>query len=217
MDRAGRRENTRPVTGLNRYWPSLLAADTSIADRLTELYDEPHRGYHNRQHLAEVFARIDLILAAEPETAVDRDAVLLAAWFHDAVYDHDGDNEKRSATLAERELATVDAPPLLIAEVVRLVRLTKTHQVIGSDVAGQVLCDADLGILAADEARYTEYTQGVRREYRHVADEDFRKGRARILRDLLAAPTLFHTGFAKQHWENLARANVEHELIELEV
>lgn len=217
------------MNGLSRYWPSLLAAHTNLRDRLAELYDEPHRGYHNRKHLLEVLERIDLMLAdlrleAEPDTELDRDAVLLAAWFHDAVYDtgrntgHDvgADNEEQSATLAARELAAVDAPALLIGEVVRLVRLTKTHQVTGNDLAGQVLCDADLAILAADVQRYGEYTHGVRREYAHVGDENFRKGRARILRELLAMPTLFNTSFAKQHWENLARANVERELIELE-
>lgn len=208
------------MSGLSRYWPSLLDAYTNVRNMLVEVYDEPHRGYHNRQHLAEMFARIDLILAAEPALAIDRDAVLLAAWFHDAVYDtvHNvgGGNEERSATLAERELGTVNMPPPLIEEVVRLVRLTKTHDVATDDLNGQVLCDADLGILAADEQRYAEYTQGVRREYAHVGDEDFRQGRARILRDLLAMPALFNTSFAKQHWENSAHANVARELVELE-
>lgn len=204
------------MSGLSRYWPSSLAVHTGVRDRLAEAYAEPHRGYHNLQHLAEVFTRIDQLLAADREAAVDRDALLLAAWFHDAVYDRDGGNERRSADLAEQELAMPDVSPLLVKEVVRLVRLTETHRVTASDLAGQVLCDADLAVLAADQQRYFEYTHGVRREYAEVSDEDFRRGRARILRDLLAAPTLFNTSFAKQHWENLARANVEHELIELE-
>ena len=204
------------MTGLSRHWPSLLAEHTGVRDRLAEAYAEPHRGYHNLLHLAEVFARIDQLLEAERDIAIDRDALLLAAWFHDAVYDRDGDNERRSADLAARELAMPDVSPLLVKEVVRLVRLTETHRVTANDLAGQVLCDADLAVLAADKSRYVEYTHGVRREYADVSDEDFRRGRARILRDLLAAPTLFNTGFAKQHWEDLARANVEHELIELE-
>jgi len=204
------------VTELNRYWPSLVGAQTGVRDRLTARYDEPHRRYHNRRHLAEVFARIDLILADEPDIAVNRDAVLLAAWFHDAVYDRDGDNEERSAALAERELGGAGVGRPLIDEVRRLVLLTTTHRVARDDLSGQVLCDADLGILAADEERYGEYTREVRREYQHVSDEDFRSGRARILRDLLEAPTLFNTTFAKQDWENRARANIARELTTLE-
>lgn len=204
------------MTGLSRYWPSSLAAATSVRDRLTVAYGDPRRAYHNRQHLAEVFARIDLILAAEPDAAVDRDAVLLAAWFHDAVYDHDGDNEERSATVAERELTGAGASPELVAEVARLVRLTATHRVQPDDPGGRLLCDADLGILAADEQRYEEYARGVRREYQHVSDADFRAGRARVLRGLLDAPDLFGTSFGRQQWEERSRANVLRELARLE-
>ncbi len=68
-------------------------------------------------------------------------------------------------------------------------RLTATHRPADDDHAGQVLCDADLGILAADPARYASYTAGVRREYAHVPDADFAAGRAAVLRDLLAKPT----------------------------
>ena len=44
---------------------------------------EPQRAYHDLAHLAEVLERVDL-LAAEADQP---DAVRLAAWFHDAVYD----------------------------------------------------------------------------------------------------------------------------------
>ena len=75
-----------------------------------------------------------------------REPVLLAAWFHDAVYDGQGDDEERSARLAV--LARRLGP--WADEVARLVRLTATHRPADDDHAGQVLCDADLGILAAD-------------------------------------------------------------------
>ena len=78
-----------------------------------------------------------------------------------------------------------------------------------------MLCDADLGILAADPARYASYAAGVRREHAHVPDADFAAGRAAILRDLLAKPTLFHTPTARSRWEHRARANVTREIEQL--
>ena len=72
-----------------------------------------------------------------------------------------------------------------------------------------------LGILGADPDRYTSYTRGVRREYAHLPDADFTAGRAAVLRDLLAKPTLFHTDQARERWEARARANVEAELARL--
>jgi len=95
------------------------------------------------------------------------------------------------------------------------VRLTEAHRPADDDVDGCVLSDADLAILAASRERYEEYAADVRREYAHVPDPDFRTGRAAVLRDLLAKPHLFHTAYAREHWEAAARANVERELATL--
>lgn len=210
------RWHTLPVTDLRRHWPDLLAGCTTIMNRLVEAYGDPRRGYHDRRHLEEVLERVAEILDAEGEQQIDRDAVVLAAWFHDAVYEGRDDDEARSATLAERELATVAVPPLLVEEVARLVRLTADHRAAPDDRPGQVLCDADLAILAAGPDRYSEYVHGVRQEYAHVGDEDFRTGRARVLRALVDSGPIFRTRYARDHWEDLARANVERELATLE-
>ena len=188
---------------LDRFWPPWL--DDDLRGRLEAAYDDPGRGYHDRLHLTEVLQHVEELTAANDP---DRDAIVLAAWFHDAVYDGRGDDEERSARLAEDALA--GAP--LVAEVGRLVRLTATHRPAGDDRAGQVLCDADLAILAADDDRYAAYVRGVRTEYAHVSDADFAAGRAAVLRDLLAKPTLFHTEAARARWEQRARANVAAEL-----
>jgi predicted metal-dependent HD superfamily phosphohydrolase len=196
-------------------WPDWLAGHAQARKQLVEAYADPGRGYHDLQHLREVLERIDEILAADGD-GVDRDAVLLAAWFHDAVYDSAGNLEERSAVLAEQVLARTEASDALVDEVARLVRLTATHQPEEADLNGQVLCDSDLAILAADAPRYREYVDGVRREYAHVDDDAFRAGRAAILHELEAKPTLFHTGYARKHWETAARENLSRELTELE-
>jgi len=75
-----------------------------------------------------------------------------------------------------------------------------------------VLCDADLAILAAAPDRYDAYLAGVRRDYAHVSDPDFAAGRTAVLRDLAARPRLFHTPYAREHWEPAARQNLAREL-----
>jgi predicted metal-dependent HD superfamily phosphohydrolase len=187
-----------PLTGYDEVRAGLVAA-----------YADPARDYHDLRHLEEVLVHVDELLACgEP---ANRDAVLLAAWFHDAVYHGDGQDEERSAVLAEEQLA---GHPLA-AEVARLVRLTATHRPEDDDSEGQVLCDADLAILAAGPQRYREYVDGVRREHAHVSEADFVAGRAAVLRDLLAKPTLFHTRAGREHFEERARANVADELEQL--
>lgn len=193
---------------LARWWP--LPDRDDLRERLCAAYDDPARGYHDLRHLAEVLQRIDELVPAGHPT---RDALLLAAWFHDAVYEGSmaEDNEERSARLAERELAGTPH----VDQVARLVRLTAGHRPADDDLDGQLLCDADLAILAAGPERYDDYTAGVRAEYAAVPERAFREGRRLVLEDLLAKDTLFHTPAARERWEDRARANVLAEIEEL--
>lgn len=193
-------------------WP--LPGARAVGARLVAAYAHPERGYHDSQHLQEVLARIHELSAQAVE--FDRMAVVLAAWFHDSVYDGQPDAEKRSAALAAEMLTSV-VDPEVIDEVVRLVLVTEQHRPDDEDLNGAALSDADLAILAAPAERYDEYAEAVRREYAHVPDELFAQARAEILRDLLAKPHLFHTAHARSAWEATARANVERELAVLEL
>ncbi|OIJ69826.1 hypothetical protein [Streptomyces mangrovisoli] len=179
------------------------------ADDLLRRWQEPQRRYHTLTHLTAVLDHIDVL----EEYADDVDAVRLAAWFHDAVYLPDrSENEERSARLAERALPEAGVPDATTAEVARLVRLTVTHDPADDDRDGQVLCDADLAILAAPPTAYAAYTAAVREEYGFVPDDAFRAGRSDVLRQLLALPRLFRTPYGAAEWEATARWNIAAEL-----
>lgn len=179
------------------------------ADNLLARWAEPQRRYHTTAHLAAVLDHIDVL----EEHAEEPDLVRLAAWFHDAVYAPDrSENEERSARLAERALQESGLTPAATAEVARLVRLTVTHDPADGDHNGETLCDADLAILAAAPDAYAAYAAAVREEYAFVPDEDFRAGRAAVLRQLLALPRLFRTPHGAAAWEGPARENLATEL-----
>lgn len=170
---------------------------------------EPQRRYHTLDHLVAVLARTTELTAY----AEDPDTVALAAWFHDAVYRPDrGDNEERSAALALRALPEAGLDEARTAEVARLVRLTVTHDPAAGDRNGEVLCDADLAVLAGAPADYAAYAAAVREEYAFVPDEEFRVRRSDVLRRLLALDRLFRTPYAHESWEAVARRNVTTEL-----
>lgn len=188
-------------------WP--LSAGASVRDELLAAYADPERGYHDTTHLAEVLARVDEL--AGSGLSFDQTSVRLAAWFHDAVYDGERDAEERSAAWAEEALTGL-VDDAVVAEVVRLVRLTETHRPEDDDVNGCVLSDADLGILAAAPARYATYVADVRTEYAHLDEATFAAGRRAVLEDLLTKPRLFHTAYALAQWEDAARANCAAEL-----
>jgi predicted metal-dependent HD superfamily phosphohydrolase len=188
-------------------WPLPGARD--LGTQLVASYAHPDRGYHDTRHLAEVLERLHELAGHDED--FDRMAVVLAAWFHDSVYDAQPDAERRSAAWAAEAL-TAHVEPELVDEVVRLVLITEHHRPADDDRNGCTLSDADLAILAAPRERYDEYVAAVRREWAHLSDSEFAAGRAQILRDLLAKPHLFQTAYARTAWEAAARANVEAEL-----
>nr|WP_107906061.1 hypothetical protein [Streptomyces chartreusis] len=189
--------------------PLAAPAPTPYADALLTRWQEPQRRYHTLAHLTAVLDRVDELAGY----ADDPDVVRLAAWFHDAVYLPDrSENEERSARLAERALTEAGVPADRTAEVARLVRLTVTHDPAPNDRDGQVLCDADLAILAAPPSAYASYTAAVREEYHFVPSDAFREGRAAILRQLLDLPSLFRTPHGRKEWEATARYNLAGEL-----
>ena len=206
------------VSDLSHAWRAALPASappgavSRALDDLLARWNEPHRHYHTAEHLANVLA----VLEQHADRASDPDAVILAAWYHDAIYDPQRvDNEEASALLAESTLPTLDVLDAQVAEVARLVRLTATHDPIPGDRNGGLLTDADLAILAADSATYLAYTQAVRAEYSFVPDAAFAAGRAEVLHHLLALPRLFHTPVLRDRWEEVARANITVELTTL--
>lgn len=193
-------------------WTALAGGNQESGDcwaRLIGRWSEPHRRYHGIAHLAAVLLFVD----EYAEHAADPDAVRLAAWYHDAIYDpRAADNEEHSAALAETELAALGLPQDRVQEVVRLIRLTATHAPGEGDRNGELLNDADLMVLASPPEAYVAYVNAVRQEYAHVPDDDFRAGRAAVLDALLAAPRLYRLQ-ALAPAEAGARRNLSAELI----
>ena len=179
----------------------------AAGEALLARWREPQRHYHTVDHLAAMLSIVDAEGGGDP--------VRLATWYHDAVYDprSPGDaNERESAALARAELAELGVPEPVAAEVERLVLLTAGHDVAPGDGDGELLCDADLAVLARPPAEYDAYAAAVRREYAHVPDELFRAGRAAVLTSLLDLPALYRRAALAERWEAPARANLKREL-----
>ncbi|WP_229067853.1 metal-dependent phosphohydrolase [Actinoplanes sp. DH11] len=186
----------------------------AAANYLVGRWTEPQRHYHDVTHLAAVLDVVDRYAELAPHP----DRVRLAAWLHDAVYDPRalGDaNERDSAEFAEGLLLSLGAPDEVATEVARLVGLTAGHATAETDPDGELLCDADLAILAADEEKYARYTSAIRREYAHVPDDAFRAARTRVLEALLELPSIYRHPEIRAEWEDRAQANLKKELEEL--
>lgn len=184
---------------------------------LTERYAEEVRKYHTIEHII----RILELFVSRPEFENVRPTmskrILLACWYHDAVYKPwRTDNEELSALVAKSDLATMLPANLeneqLITDVMRLVRSTAKHDPTQEDE--QILSDLDLSILGESPHIYDAYVRGIMEEYSFVTPEEWREGRMGVLKGFLERESIFV--FLKE-FEAPARANMERELADLHV
>lgn len=201
----------------DRWDAALDAAGAHTGDRfgvfadIVARYDDPARRYHTFDHASGVVDTVLGLHSAGDDWAV----AVLAAWFHDVVYDPTaphGFNEGASAVVAEAALSGLGCSATAIGSVTRLVCLTAHHQPRPGDRAGALLSDADLSTLAAPETEYAGYVAAVRAEYAHVPDDAWRTGRRTVLRALLDRPAIFHTPAGHERYEAAARSNISAEL-----
>ena len=178
-------------------------AAADVAERwwreLETRYSEPHRHYHTLRHIEEM---LDLLPHAD-------ETVLMAVWFHDAIYGGQ-QNEERSAELARQALTELRFPSIDVVE--QLILATKTHGPSQVDPRFQPFLDADLAILGSAPARYDEYAAQIRREYAHIPEAMFLSGRASVLRTFLAREAIYASAEFRERFEAQARANIQREL-----
>lgn len=178
----------------------------TIADR----YSEPHRQYHTLEHIQHCLAQLDEVR----HLAEDPDALELAIWFHDLIYDPTADdNERRSARSFD----------LLLGNHMPGDRAAHVHQMIvdteypsePDDFDGQLMVDIDLSSFALPWDEFMRDTDNIRMEFAHVSEEDFYAGKLKFLDKLTSRPRFFLTDYFHDRLESQARANIERHIKEV--
>ena len=208
---------TEPDLELEVAWQQYVSRDRHALDRLLARHREKHRRYHTVHHVAWVIRHVRELATVEHVEHLDE--VIAASFYHDAVYEASYTaNERASARLARRDLTALGWTDEAIERVESMIEATKHDRSTGADDSGDtsVLLDADLAILGADPAAYSTYVAGVRAEYRHLDDEDWRAGRSTVIAEFLARSTIFSTQAGHGWWEDRARANLTAELAALD-
>jgi len=180
--------------------------------KLFQLYAEGWRKYHNIKHVS---ALLQQISKESSLSAQDRCYLILAAYFHDAIYiPQSKDNELESAMLLKRffddavrkEKKGEDAKEGLSTQeqamadsLYNLILQTKNHLSSDPQQHAKTLeldlffLDLDLNILASEEKAYFEYANNIRAEYSHFNDEQFNKGRLAFLKNIVKYEKIFRS------------------------
>jgi predicted metal-dependent HD superfamily phosphohydrolase len=200
------------LDGWLRSWAELgVPSSARLRDLFADIvsrYEEPHRFYHTRQHLAECFERWSELR----EQAAHPSEVEVALWFHDAVYDTHSDlNEARSADLAMHAALSLGVDAVPVQRIHHLIMSTR-HATLPVGQDAQLLVDTDLSILGTESARFVEYEHQVRQEYAWVSENVFQERRAYVLRGFLERPYIFSTDLFRERYERRARENIRRSL-----
>jgi predicted metal-dependent HD superfamily phosphohydrolase len=174
-----------------------------VFNKLIAAYSEKQRAYHTLQHLYECLVLVDSIRA----DLNDADAVALALWFHDAVYDPQAkDNELKSAELFEQYLAQ-DLSIDIVQKIKRWILATQKHEAT-NELDLQFLLDIDLAILAASPERFAEYEQQIQQEYAWVDPDVYSIKRKQVLAHFYQTEPLYQTEYFQQNFEQSAKQNL---------
>lgn len=189
----------------------LLAAgfEPQRVEQVLCFYDEPHRRYHDRRHLHEMFDAA--VVLGLPLSAPQAMAVL----FHDAIYVPGaarGLNEALSAQLLRVYAGTLAAP--LVQAACEIVIDTAEH--VARSGEAQLVLDLDLMRLAAPREEFIRYSLEVFAEQRPlilIDDDDgawdfFARRRVQFFECLLERPAIFCLPVFRERFEAVTRSNL---------
>ncbi|GAX26283.1 hypothetical protein FisN_16Lh114 [Fistulifera solaris] len=192
-------------------WHPLVSADAQGVewfDRLWKLQaDDPARHYHTAVHVQEMLLyfhslRPQFLLSAEQQRAV-----ILAIFFHDAIYDATSNtNEEDSVKLFQSFETNGLVDNMILA--------TKSHHSgdLSDTSAVAFFLDLDLSVLGKTEEAYQQYAILIRKEYSHVPQETYCQKRADILETFLQQQNIYKTSLFREMFEERARSNLAAEI-----
>lgn len=200
------------ISGLDRFqalWRRCLidgAPDNSaeIHQRLLDGYNEPQRYYHTLAHVEQCLGMFEQCCSM----ASNPDALELAVWFHDVIFEADKrDNEKRSAELylqlsqgvhSEQTRGLVD----------RLIMATLHDGRSLEDDDAIYMVDIDLSSFGLSWEAFLQDSQNLRHESAELSDAEYYRKKSNFQNFLLAKDRFYLSDFFAERLETQARANL---------
>lgn len=196
-------DNNASLIGWLSVWDNQKPGLVSIYHSLCERYGEPHKYYHNLEHVSVCLrAYSDLEDLAEHPFEV-----AVAIWFHDVIYDpRRRENEDRSVEYAFEKLGQFLMDEQL--EVIRNLILVTKHDSEPKNVDEEIMIDVDLVIFGQKPEEFLEYEKNIRKEYSWLSERNYREGRKKLLVRFLDRDYIFYTELFRAKYEEQSRRNL---------
>lgn len=187
---------------------------------LESFYRQPHRYYHNLEHLAHCFSELEWLSLAEPHTQryIKNIAVVRwAIWFHDAVYEPTRhlSNELNSACMATEILRSKGHSNTFLLQVFDAIVATNP-ECVPVDGDESIVVDIDRSILGRPKPEFNAYCDGIAKEFAWVPRELYLTNRIEFLRGMLNMSRIYRTVPFCIKYEDPAKQNLDIEIRKLE-
>jgi pantetheine-phosphate adenylyltransferase len=155
----------------------IYVGEKNINDVLTR-WDEPHRKFHTRQHLDNVLCNLQR-QKEEVTTDTAWDALILAAFFHDAVYVSGAkDNEEKSAEMLMNMVLDTRGGVQLLAKDIIL----STKEIEKKEGIFNIFQKADCWpLIYYPFSDIMEYEDQIFKEFQRFSWKDYQRGRIDFL------------------------------------
>ena len=162
------------------------------AEDVLERWSEPHRKYHTLSHLYDL---VEQIQTNSELVERERNLLLLAAFFHDSIYDPKRkDNEERSAQLLEYNSPKTDG----IKHIAQIIRDTKDHT--STEYLSKLFSEMDMAIVTRSLPDLLEWERGIRYEYSHYSSLVYTIGRVQFIRKMIQRYPVNSKNLRKLQW-----------------
>ncbi|WP_435255570.1 Pycsar system effector family protein [Tenacibaculum sp. A30] len=162
--------------------------------------------YHNIAHTQRVVEKTLELIEGEAFSEVEKQALILAAWFHDVGYTVNPDNhEEESVAIATNFLKNEGVSEVIIGEVSRLIAITKMGVSPSTEVE-KILKDADCSHVGSKN--YSDFNELLRKERelvcgRTIKDVEWDDANLNFL-----TKHRFYTSKASKLWEKQKSKNI---------
>ncbi|MNI28294.1 hypothetical protein D3C87_427050 [compost metagenome] len=181
---------------------------TELWAEIEQKYTAKQRHYHTLTHLQSLLKQLLEI----KDKIANWDPILFTLYYHDIIYDaQKGDNEEKSAELAEIRMKQLSVPDQFIIICKSQILATKNH-LSDHDSDTNYFTDADLSILGQALEDYTIYYQNIRKEYAVYPDLIYKSGREKVLQHFLMMERIYKTDYFYHKFEHQAKKNLQFEL-----
>ncbi len=192
--------------------------DLKTRAELTTLLSERSRVYHNFQRIQMMLRDLTSFVESSKQELSENqiDAIKLAIWFHQAVYDaYSRTNEEDSVELFASWFDSIEDKKCdndekeLFSNVVNMILTSKNPEKYdGTNLAMEVFLDLDRAVLGKPMYIYKTYFQSISLELYNTTLKVFSTRRSHFIEKLLKRKSIYRTKYFQDKYEKTAKENL---------